>query len=159
MHAHTVEAIVSRTLRMGPPTVDSGYRIAPFGGRTAVAEPETGDAGAWSPPESGDTQREQARAAWNMALTASVLTMVSPCLSYVTLFAALPLALVALSRGRRILESGPDEVTEVYARTARTLGIASAAFSAFFLVMLVLVVLFYVGVGVFAVIAASSEGA
>ncbi len=122
-----------------------------------MAEPGTGDAGVWAAPESSDTLREQARVAWTMALTASILTMVSPCLTYVTLFAALPLALVALSRGRRILEAGPDEVTEVYAKTARTLGIASASFSAFFLVLFVMFILLYVLIGVFAVIGAAAE--
>lgn len=117
--------------------------------------PESGSGqGMWTAPEGGDdTLREQAKTAWSMALTATVLAMLSPCMGYVSLFAALPLGLVALSRSRRILETGSDEATEVYARTARTLGIAAAAFSGFFLVMLILIVFLYAGLIAFVIAA------
>jgi hypothetical protein len=110
-----------------------------------VAEVDSADSGVWTAPESGSDTVEQARLAWIMALTAGVLTMSSPCLSFPPLFAALPLAVMALLRARRILATSPDGVIEVYARTAWILGIASLVVSSLLLTFLLLVILFYVG--------------
>lgn len=90
---------------------------------------------------------EDARNAWAFGLAAMGLAMVAPCGSYVTLLAALPLGIVAMSRAKRILEGGVaiDGATEAYARTARLTGLMAAIWSALVIVMVILFMLLYAG--------------
>lgn len=100
-------------------------------------------------PEAGASPlREEARSAWGFGLAAMGLAMVAPCGSYITLLAALPLGIIAMSRAKRILEGGGtdlDAATQVYAETARLTGLMAAIWSALILVIVVLFILLYVG--------------
>ena len=98
---------------------------------------------------------EQARSAWIFGLTAKALAMVA-CGSYVTLLAALPLGLLAMSRARALLE-GPhalDPAVDVYARTAKVSGLMAALWSGLLIALFAAIVLLYVGV--FAMVLASA---
>ncbi len=101
--------------------------------------------------------RDIARNAWSFGLLAVVLAMVAPCGSYLTLLAALPLGLVAMSRARAVL-SAPnlDPTTEVYARTGQITGLSAAIWSGIILVLLLAFILLYAGVIAMAVIAAQA---
>ena len=74
--------------------------------------------------------RDVARNAWSFGLAAVLLAMIAPCASYMTLLAALPLGLVAMSRARIVLAApNVDSTSEVYARTAQITGLSAAVFS------------------------------
>lgn len=90
--------------------------------------------------------RDTARNAWSFGLLAIVLAMIAPCGSYMTLLAALPLGLVAMSRARLVLAApNLDPTTEVYARTGQIAGLSAAVWSIVVLVVVGGFVLMYVG--------------
>jgi hypothetical protein len=97
--------------------------------------------------------REEARSAWGFGIAAMGLAMVAPCGSYITLLAALPLGIIAMTRAKRILEGAGGELdaaSQVYAETARLTGLMAAIWSGIVLAFVVLFILLYAGM--FAVI-------
>ena len=90
--------------------------------------------------------RDTARNAWTFGVVAVVLATVAPCASYVTVAAALPLGLLAMSRARTVLASpNVDEATTIYARTGQILGLGAAAWSVLLLLFVSAIVLLYFG--------------
>lgn len=98
--------------------------------------------------------RDIARNAWSFGLAAVLLAMVAPCGSYMTLLAALPLGLLAMSRARGVLAApNLDPTTEIYARTGQITGLSAAIWSGFILIMVIGFIVLYAGLIAFAVIA------
>ncbi len=92
------------------------------------------------------TLRDDARTAWGFGIAAILLAMVAPCMTYITAIVALPLGLVAMSKARGVLAQGPDEATEVYARTGQILGVVAAIWSAVLILIVGMIVLMYAGI-------------
>ncbi len=113
---------------------EEGYPVVPMERRSGVSE--TADI---------PGLQQDARQAWGFGLVSVLLCIVAPCSSYMTLLLALPLGGVAWLSGRRILASSPDEVTEVYARTAQITGMISLIFSTLMLLFAVVFVVLYGG--------------
>lgn len=90
--------------------------------------------------------RDDARAAWGFGIAAILLAMVAPCMTYVTAMIALPLGLIAMSKAKAVLAQGPDEATEVYARTGQILGVTAAVWSGLLLFLLLSIVMLYAGI-------------
>ncbi len=87
--------------------------------------------------------RAKATVANNVALIAVVLTVLWYCSGFMTLLFALPMAAFAVHQARQVLAADPDEVTEVYARNAMSMGVICGVFSGLFLTVLAGIVLMY----------------
>ena len=94
---------------------------------------------------SEESVRQKARTAWSLGLVAIILCVVAPCAGYISLLAALPLGWIAMAQARRVLEDGPDEASEAYARTAQITGVTSLVWSSLMLLAFIGFVLLYAG--------------
>lgn len=104
------------------------------------------------PPQVSSEIRQKAESAWSFGIAAMGLAMIAPCGSYVTLLAALPLGILAMTRARDLLEGTTplDEGSEITARHARLTGLLAALWSGVLIALLLAVICLYLGL--FAVI-------
>jgi hypothetical protein len=98
--------------------------------------------------EDAETTRVKgtARMAWILGTVAIALALVGPCMSYVPMMMAIPLAVVAIAQARGALRSSAiDEAGQVYGQTATVNAIMALSWSIIVLGIIALIVLMYFG--------------
>ena len=90
--------------------------------------------------------RGRATTAHTLGVISLVLSLLGYCSAYTTFLFALPMALITIHYARTVLAQDPDEVSEVYARNAMTIGVISAIYSALFILFIGMIILLYVGI-------------
>lgn len=95
--------------------------------------------------------RGKATTANSLAIISIVLTVLWYCSGMMSLLFAFPMGMIAIHYARTVLAEQPDEVSEVYARNAMTMGVISTLFSGLFLLVIGGIVLMYMGIIVLAI--------